>query len=182
MPYEAARGPPRSQPNTRPAPTRRRPWPSAPWSGTPASPARHCRSTRRPPGGCRPTPMSSTTTTRRCASRRRSSFPRGDTPLSFSTCSTCRTRFPPGTLNADQEALVASIRAAWVNFGIGPHGQDFVAVRMTAEARRWLPSPRHAAASCPMSAQQVISRCCRHVFDSPAVLLEVGSGMTSWLR
>ena len=60
------RGPRRSRPSTRSAPTRRRMWPSACSSRTRASRARPCRSTAGPPrAASRPTPTSSTTTTRR---------------------------------------------------------------------------------------------------------------------
>ncbi len=60
------RGPRRSRPSTRSAPTRRRLWPSACSSRTRASRARPCRSTAGPPrAASRRTPTSSTTTTRR---------------------------------------------------------------------------------------------------------------------
>jgi hypothetical protein len=58
------RGPQRSRPNTRPAPTPRRTWPSARSFRTRTSRARPCHWTAGPPAASRRTRTSSTTTTR----------------------------------------------------------------------------------------------------------------------
>ena len=54
---------------------------------------------------------------RRCASRRRSPVrPWRPTGPSCSTCSSLPNAPVPGTLNAGQQALAASMQAAWANF------------------------------------------------------------------
>ena len=68
-------------------------------------------------GACRRSPTSSTTTPRRSSSRRPGICRRSRrTRPRSSTSSTSRTRPSPRTLDADQEALAASMRAAWANF------------------------------------------------------------------
>ena len=98
-------------------PTRRRPRRSPRWSGTPASPAPRCRSTSRPPSGRRPTPTSSTTTTHPSCFTPPGFLPPvathgSELPYLFDLPNA---PFPP-QFSAGQQALAASMRAAWAHF------------------------------------------------------------------
>ena len=75
--------------------TRRRFWPSASWSRTRTSRARHCRSTAGRPGECRRSRTSLTTTPRRRSSRDRTSRRLQRTRRRSSTSSTSPTRPSP---------------------------------------------------------------------------------------
>ena len=137
------RGPRRSRPSTRSPRTRRRPWPSARWSGTPASRARRCRWTGGRPGACRPSPTSSTTTPRRCASRRRSPPARGD----------ARVRAPVPVRPAERAGpRHAERRPAGAR---GQHAQRPGRTSRPAATRRPRPCPG------PRSAARTARPCCR---------------------
>jgi len=84
------------------------------WPRTRTSHAPRCRSTAGPLSGCQRSPTSSTTTARpsgshRCRWQRR-------THRRSSTASVSPTRPPPARSPADQQALAASMRAAWASF------------------------------------------------------------------